>query len=285
MHTIKIGAEANLFFRWNENRYKKARELGFDYIDYDLSVTEKEPFLCDESKMKELMMAERALIEEAGISVGQVHGPWRWPPQDSTEEDRAERLEKMQRAIVATKYLGCKHYVIHPIMPYGIEDKLLGEEKVQSTWELNWVFMNELLKTAKENDIIICFENMPMPNFSIGSPAEILDFVEKINDDHFQICLDTGHVAVYENENLADAVRLFGKRMKVMHVHDNNGIMDQHLLPYLGVINWEEFGAALKEIEYDGVFSYETGFHKKLPDPFYEQACRMLHDIAVNLLK
>ena len=282
---LKIGAQAESFYRWKENCYNKARELGFSYIDYDLCDTDKEWYQCDEAKMKEMMFEERERIEAAGITVSQVHGPWRWPPQDDTDENRAERLEKMKRSIVLTKYLGCKYFVIHPIMPYGIEDKLMGEDKVQSTWDLNWVFMNELLQTAKEHDIVICFENMPMPNFAIGSPEEILQFVEKMNDEHFQICLDTGHVAVYENENLADAVRLFGDHMKVMHVHDNDGTRDQHLLPYFGVINWEEFGAALKEIGYEGVFSFETSPPKKLPNPVYEKACSMMYKMAENLLQ
>ena len=113
---LKIGAQAESFYRWNENCYNKARELGFSYIDYDLCDTDKEWYQCDEAKMKEMMFEERERIEAAGITVSQVHGPWRWPPQDDTDENRAERLEKMKRSIVLTKYLGCKYFVIHPII-------------------------------------------------------------------------------------------------------------------------------------------------------------------------
>ena len=42
---------------------------------------------------------QKELAEAAGVSVHQVHGPWRWPPQDGTEEERAERMEKMKNTI------------------------------------------------------------------------------------------------------------------------------------------------------------------------------------------
>lgn len=42
------------------------------------------------------------------------------------------------------------------------------------------------------------FENMPFKNFSLSKPCDILRFVKAIDDENFKICLDTGHVAVFE---------------------------------------------------------------------------------------
>lgn len=230
-------------------------------------------------------MHEKELLQEAGIFVSQVHGPWRFPPRDFSDADRAERMEKMKRSMNATKILGCKNWVIHPIMPFGWDEKISNPGHEQKTWEINYKFMSELLLTAKEHDITICLENMPMPNFSIGSPEEILKFVKEINDDHFKVCLDTGHAAVYPNGNPADAARMLGDHIKVLHIHDNNGEEDFHWLPYFGIINWEEFGMALKEIGFRGVFSYESYSHKKFPSPYYENICRMMVKIAENILE
>lgn len=136
-------------------------------------------------------------------------------------------MEKMKRSILFTSILGCKHWVIHPIMPYGIQEK--DTKDAEKTWELNIEFMSRLLEYAKEQDIVICLENMPMPQFSIATPAKILEFVKTMNDDHFKICLDTGHVAVFSELSIADEVLRLGDNIKAIHIHDNMGDGDTHL--------------------------------------------------------
>lgn len=271
---MKIGITEGSLGRYGADRYKKMAELGFLYADFGMSNTDAAWYTCDEEELVQRVEAEKNTVAEAGVVINQVHGPWRWPPQDGTPEDRAERMEKMKRSIHITAMLGCKNWVIHPIMPFGTND--LDTGKAEETWELNVVFMRELLACAKAHDVYICFENMPMPRFSIGSPTEILKFVREMNDDHFKICLDTGHVNVYEGLTLGGAVREMGKDIRVMHVHDNDGKGDRHQFPYFGTADWADFGAALREIGYDGVFSFETGPSWKMPEPVFDDACRLL---------
>ena len=219
-----------------------------------------------------------AMAEAAGIEIHQVHGPWRWPPKDSTEEDRKERMEKMKKSIYLTTVLGCKNWVVHPIMPLGLEEA--DTEDALRTWAMNFVFMEELLETAKEHDVTICLENMPMHKFSMSKPKEILNFVEQIGDDHFKICLDTGHVSVFPELDLAEETRRLGKEIRVLHVHDNRYNCDMHLNPYDGIVNWESFGKALRDIQFDGVFSLETAPGGKMPDALFEEKSRHLVNIC-----
>lgn len=279
--TVKVGICAKDYERWGEQRYQKLKEHGYTHIDYNMADTETELYQCDDEKFQELLLTEKNRIESAGIGVSQVHGPWRWPAQDGTVEERKERMEKMKKSIRGTALLGCKNWVIHPIMPFGIQEK--GTELAKETWKINFDFMSELLKYAKECGVTICFENMPMPNFSLGSPKEILKFVREMNDANFKICLDTGHIAVYEGITPADAVRELGNEIRVLHVHDNNGREDLHMLPYFGVIDWEAFGQALKDIKFEGVFSFETAPPGKLPTPIFEEMCKLLVNIAKEI--
>lgn len=53
-------------------------------------------------------------------------------------------------------------------------------------------------------------------------------------------------------------VPILGKRIKALHIHDNNGATDQHLMPYVGTINWDDFCNSLHDIGYDGDLSFET---------------------------
>ncbi|MBE6657042.1 MAG: sugar phosphate isomerase/epimerase [Ruminococcaceae bacterium] len=272
---MKIGiTESSYHLYPKENRYHHIKSDGYDYVDFSMSNTEQEPYTLEGDAFEAFFAQERAMADEAGVTIWQVHGPWRWPPQDGTEEDRAERMEKMKTSIRGTALLGCKNWIVHPIMPFGINE--LGTEDAQKTWDLNVVFMRELLAYAKEYDIIICFENMPMPNFSLGSVEAIMRFVREMDDDHFRVCLDTGHVNVFPEQSLYDAVLMIGDKLQTLHVHDNSGRSDEHKLPWFGTADWGGFGRALCEIGFSGVFSYETGPSRSLPLDLYGDMLRFM---------
>ena len=282
---MNIGIETNRFAntRWGDEYYKKIKSFGFDCADFNMADTETFIYTASQAEADAFLKHERQLAENAGIKFSQVHGPWRWPAHDYEEADRAERMEKMKKSIRFTSLLGCKNWVVHPIMPHGIEEKS-DPKKSKETWDINIIFMTELLKTAKEYDIVICLENMPMPNFSIGSYDEILKFVKTINDDNFKICLDTGHVSVYDDMTPAEAVRTLGNEIRVLHVHDNKFMQDLHLIPYFGIINWQDFSDALKEIHFDGVFNLETTPPGILPDEISEKMYVLYAEIAKNII-
>lgn len=276
------GRFGNGYSRWGDDCYKKMKEHGLSAMDFNMANTDSLYYTLPEDEANAMIRREKELAAEAGIEISQVHGPWRWPAQDLTDEDRAERMEKMKKSIRLTSVLGCKNWVIHPIMPFGIYE--INKPEAEQTWQMNLEFMGELLKEAKKYDIVICFENMPMPEFSLGSPEQILKFVKQMNDDNFKICLDTGHVSVYDNLSLADETRRLGKEIRVLHVHDNKVGWDLHLMPYHGIIDWKEFAKSLKDIGYDGVFSLETQPPHALPTPIFEELCKIQVKIANEIL-
>lgn len=284
---MKIGIAFNLYgkghARYGKDRFLKIAQCGFSAIDYQLADTDSAFYSMSDGELENKMRSERQESERAGIEISQVHGPWRYPPEDSTEENRAERMEKMKKSIVMTHFLGCKNWVVHPIMPYGTEE--LDTDHAQKTWDLNLKFMSELLEFAKKYDVTICLENMPMRNFSMAKPAQILKFVRTMNDEQFKICLDTGHVAVFPELNLGNVVRELGNELRVMHVHDNMGDTDSHLMPTRGCIDWNELADSLKEIGFDGVFSLETGPSSSLDDAAYETAGRELCDLVKHITR
>ena len=105
--------------------------------------------------------------------------------------------------------------------------------------------MRELLKTAKEYDVILCLENMPFLDFSLSAPQEILKIVKEMNDDHFKICLDTGHVSVFGDLSVGDEVRRLNKEIRALHIHDNKFGIDSHYMPFFGKIDWKDFSKSL----------------------------------------
>ena len=279
---MKIGITSKGFVRWGQDRYQKLKELGFSTLDYNMTNTDSSLYRCSEKDFEATLVAEKALADEADIEIIQVHGPWRFPPRDRTEEDRGERMEKMQKSIRGCALLGAKNWIVHPLMPFGYQD--LEADKGAETWEINIQFMRELVKTAREYDVTICLENMPMPKFSIAKPEDILRVIEAVDDDHFKMCIDTGHVNIFPEISLGDTVRQMKDVVRAFHIHDNNGKADQHAIPYFGTIDWEDFGKALRDIDYKGAFSFEVEPSSKLPSPMFEEMFGMFIKIAKHIL-
>lgn len=279
---MKIGITSKGFGRWGQDRYKKLKEFGFSTVDFGMADTETALYTCLEEEFLATLAVEKALADEAGMEIFQAHGPWRFPPRDETAEDRAERMEKMQRSIRACALLGAKNWIVHPLMPFGYHD--LEIDKGTETWEINIKFMKELVKTAREYDVTICLENMPMPKFSIATPEDILRVIETVDDDHFKMCLDTGHVNVFPTLSVGDEVRKMKDVIRAFHIHDNNGKADQHAIPYFGTVDWEDFGKALHDIDYKGSFSFEVEPSAKLPSPMFEEMFGTFIKIAKHIL-
>ena len=83
---------------------------------------------------------------------------------------------------------------------------------------------------------------------------------DSIKTEYKAFCLDSGHTNVAVGGgclSVPDYIRYFGDRIKMLHLHDNDGVNDQHLIPGFGYINWPAVFDALEEVGYDGYYNYE----------------------------
>jgi sugar phosphate isomerase/epimerase len=280
---LKIGIGAGCYDRFGERKYEMLKAHGYECVDINMMGTDWPPYIDPIEQTEKKLLKEKALADNSGIEIYQVHGPWTWPPEptDSTEEKRKEKLEHVKRSLWATAVLGCKNWVIHPIMPCGINDKQSGQQ--ETTFNVNMEFLGRALEVAKSYDITICLENMPMQNFSLATPYEILDFVKKFGDPNFKICLDTGHVATFPNMPVGDCVRTLGDNIRAFHLHDSRQGFDLHLWPYFGAIDWNDFSKALKEIDYKGGICLETAPPHNVPDDIFCDLSQDLFKLVKNI--
>ena len=58
------------------------------------------------------------------------------------------------------------------------------------------------------------------------------------------ICWDTGHANRNSDDQIPSIMRL-GGRIKALHVNDNLGQTDLHIMPFLGNVPWEDVMHAL----------------------------------------
>ena len=78
-------------------------------------------------------------------------------------------------------------------------------------------------------------------------------------------------------------------RLKVLHIHDNDGIYDLHHLPFTFTRNrenqsttdWSGFIKALKDIKFDGVLNFETApVLTSFPEQLKPQVLKFIVDIG-----
>ena len=279
---VNIGISSGATARYGAKRYEKMRLCGFDAVDLNMMNRALPFYTCEEVELPALVAEERALAEQSGITFGQTHGPWEYPPKDGTVEERDTLMRDMRRGVRVTALLGCKYMVVHPLTPFGTREP---EGVSDQTFLINVAFWRALIPTAREHGVTVCLENMPFHHYSHSHPADILKIIRAVDDPHFCMCLDTGHVNVFPEPDIYAEMQLIKDVLRVVHIHGNDGQHDQHLLPYFGKLDWEAFGRAWRDIGFEGVFSFECKPPLALPDGLYEKTLSLMPEMAREITK
>ncbi|MBQ1915470.1 MAG: sugar phosphate isomerase/epimerase, partial [Selenomonadaceae bacterium] len=94
--------------------------------------------------------------------------------------------------------------------------------------------------------------------------------IDAMNERHgaevLGFCFDTGHGNLIHLD-FEEFLTTLGKRLKVLHIHDNDGWRDLHQIPFAftktrenkSATDWEGFVRGLRNIGYEGVLNFETG--------------------------
>ena len=82
--------------------------------------------------------------------------------------------------------------------------------------------------------------------------------IDKLKSDQFGILLDTGHCNV-NGENFEEVLPLCKGLPLHIHIDDNLGDADAHLIPGKGTVDFQSLGRGLRYIDYRGFISAELG--------------------------
>ena len=188
----------------------------------------------------------KRFLDENGYTMTQGHIDW---PFEYVGDDKADNIERIIRNIKLYEAMGIKCAVLHCDRVLGLDASV--EEKI----ELNILGLKKLSEGIKGVDITICLENLT----SFVTDADtLLYIIEKVGDPKFAICLDTGHLNYTKASSQREFILKAGKKLRALHIADNDGSDDQHLMPFgKGKVNFEEVVKALDEIGYEGLFNYE----------------------------
>jgi len=124
--------------------------------------------------------------------------------------------------------------------------------------------LSAIAEYAESGPTTICFENMEAP-FGVSTVDGMLKVISTVDRSNVGICLDTGH-AHLAGLRVSEFILRAGDRLKALHINDNTGHTDDHILPYgKGTIDWEEVMRALQFTGYDGLFNFEVPGEDKCP--------------------
>jgi sugar phosphate isomerase/epimerase len=190
----------------------------------------------------------RELAANQGISFPQGH---LWITADIVNPDESERaatIAELKQWLELFAAIDVKAGVLHPgggkARAAGWSEERIFNTRTASLRELTDFVANKPTSIALEN----CEENI----------EQMTAMVDAVDSDKLGHCLDTGHLNMIGGDQ-GEYIRKCGEKLIALHIADNLGEHDNHMLPHsAGTIDWDAVVAALREIGYTGLFNFEV---------------------------
>ena len=226
-------------------------DAGFDGVD--LSLDQLEPDGDDVLRSVLYSFGNRTAAK--GLSVPMCHLPFYMPPPDNKVAMAAFSRE-IACGIRMAAMLKIPDAVIHPIVRHE-------SRRNREFWlSENLQFLSPLRELADRMGVTLCIENMVGKPYAthpseavFGSTAE--DILELADRLHTMVCWDFGHANLTGLCQSAELEKLRGK-VRCLHIHDNDGVQDNHRIPFScanrfplgGSIDWEDAAEGLRLCEF-----------------------------------
>jgi len=191
------------------------------------------------------------VIRDLNLKVNSVHAPWA-PEIDIASLDHMQRrhsVNQVLRSIDALKILNGKILVLHP------------GSKISSRKNLNLLItrslqsIDEIATYCVEQNVALALENPP-PDELGGNLNDFRIICDALaNDGRVNYCFDTGHAHLTPRD--IDLLKDLDKEILLVHVVDNMGVEEEHLLPPQGTIDWKHFMELLITRNFKGYLTLE----------------------------
>jgi sugar phosphate isomerase/epimerase len=176
-------------------------------------------------------------LSEHGLELHALHSP---TERDSTsgpqsgvaisisDPERIRRIDavdEVKRALEVAERVPFRYFIQH----MGSGRQSADPRKLDAAF----ASLESLSIFAKHRGVTIALENKAD---ELGCPATLHQFLQ---ETHLQVkcCFDTGHAHI--EGGVGPGFELMRERVATVHVHDNHGEKDEHLLPSEGTIDWD----------------------------------------------
>ena len=231
-----------------DGAFKAIKEAGFDGVDLSF-YWKAAPAFCGED-YRENALKIKAALKKYGLVCNQAHAPFDYLCGMARDESCFEYIS-IVRAIEACGIIGIDHIVVHGVaVPEGPVSR--------SSIEYNLEYFRSLEPVAQANGVKIAVENL---SGSCTYPDLWSEQLTQLDSPNFVGLVDVGHAWLRANMQPGVFIRRVKPGfLKGLHVQDNHGVermLDEHLAPGLGTIDFDDLLAALREVGYDGDFTLE----------------------------
>jgi sugar phosphate isomerase/epimerase len=145
---------------------------------------------------------------------------------DLEKRRRVESMDEIKRALEIAEAMPFRYLVVH----LGLD----GEEFDPRKFDAAFSSLEYPKIFAKDRGVQILLENYPN---ELSTAERLLDFIRYTKLD-LKVCFDTGHA--HMAEGVQSAFQKLREHIASTHIHDNNRLKDDHLLPFEGQIDWEK---------------------------------------------
>lgn len=302
---LKIGVQTkNIIMDDNPTEgFEALAQAGFSCVDFSLNSYLLNSMLYKDrvndffdrsvSELESYFRPHKEGAEKAGIEIHQLHMPYPiYIPTISDGVNDYLRTEVMPKSMAVCDYFGCPNIVVHGLKM----NRYLGSEEAE--WKKTGEMLDTIAPMAKEMGITICVENLyeTIAGHIVEGPCcdarRAVERIDRFNEKHHAevlgFCFDTGHANLVGIDFEEFLVKL-DYRLKVLHIHDNDGIADLHQIPFTFTktredkisTDWDGFIRGLRRIQYQGVLSFETApVLSSFPSALKKDALRLIARIG-----
>ncbi|MBN1696345.1 MAG: sugar phosphate isomerase/epimerase [Spirochaetales bacterium] len=252
-----------------ENKIEAIAGAGFTHISIDDGLTEN-LIHCGEKRIAAL---SRLLIRNR-LSVDWIHSPFRNIRLYTRDmKTWTQSIAKILQTITLAGKLNARSVIVHAFDTItAIPDNLhMSMLQLKNAVEL-------LLDAAYKAGVYLALENL-IESYMNNIIINVINAFSEIG-----LCLDTGHAEISGSWPVFLYTDILS-RLVALHIHDNHGITDEHLILGDGQIDFCRHIKTIYESGYDGVWGIECiqdiGKFKGTPVTIAEKASSNLKHILL----
>lgn len=180
---------------------------------------------------------------------------------EPVKSKRIVMVDEIKRTLEIAEKIPCRYLIQH----LGIPDEEFDERKMDAAFSS----LEELNSFARQRGVEILLENIPN-GFSNAAKLNHFISVTHLSNGY---CFDTGHAQLYataSHGHLESEFELMRPRIRSTHIHDNDGLLDQHRFPFLhsgGTIDWHRMMELLRSCPEPVPLNLELRESDDLPQP------------------
>lgn len=237
------------------------KDTGFRYLDFDFystTIGAGSAFLGEDWMTH--VAAAGDMAAQLGFTFVQAHSP-QYNPLDpgrlNRSLDQEVILTAIRRAIEACGYLGIPNLVMHS----GISRNFPHSTEKKAYFAAARKFHETFFPSMEKHNVHVLIENIDHVNtegnYYFHSGEDMVEFIDYCNHPLLGACWDVGHANIDKRDQYQDICTL-GQHLRGVHIQDNFGTYDDHIAPFMGILDIDAIMHGLIDTGYSGYFTFEA---------------------------